>query len=223
MQYLLSIASELITWMDGFVPSPRITLAVLRKLDYCFASLLVGQDLDTHETLPGFEAGSTSSRRRVGLSRTDMVRCRSIAEQSRVAVVDVFRRGPPDPLDENGRRPGRFRNASDPHAYQLDREGTVGTEASTLQGDDGSARETAAEPTDDDDTTLMDSEEGDYEEDADGDDEDDDDDDDVQMGVARVYEHTLVKLGELLGDQPGGIGGHEPHCMYRDGENDDEY
>ncbi|KIH86885.1 hypothetical protein SPBR_08544 [Sporothrix brasiliensis 5110] len=226
VQYLLSIASELIAWMEGFPPSPRATLALLRKLDYCFASLLVGEDLETRETLPGFEGGSTNSYRRVGLSRTDMVRCRSIAEQTRMVVVDVFRRGPPDPLDEmnanntNPLRSGRSRAAQEPgQRRREDREGTVGTEASsTVQGEETDAeRETTAEPTDDDATTLADE--------GDDDDASDDDVSDVQMSVARVYEFTLVKLGQALGDQPARIGDFEPpgDRMVLEDENDDEY
>ncbi|KAL1891296.1 hypothetical protein Sste5346_007756 [Sporothrix stenoceras] len=218
VQYLLNIASELITWMDGFKPSPRATLALLRKLDYCFASLLIGEDLETHETLPGFEGGgNTTNFRRAGLSRTDMVRCRSIAEQSRVAVMDMFQRGPPDPFDENNNSNRRRRQ---------DREGTVGTEASTAQGEDTDMeRETTAEPTDDDATTLADATEDD--EDEYENDDDDDINEDTQMGVARVYENTLVKLGEVLGDQPGRIGDFEPPVpdggMVFEDENDDEY
>lgn len=226
VQYLLNIASELITWMDGFKPSPKATLSLLKKLDYCFASLLIGEDLETHETLPGFAGGgNTVSFKRVGLSRTDMVRCRSIAEQSRVAVVDVFQRGPPDPLDENGTRRSGHRQRRD------HREGTVGTEASTVQGEDTDMeRETTAEPTDDDATTLADATEDDEEEEGDiyeNDDDDDDINEDTQMGVARVYENTLVKLGEVLGDQPGRIGDFEPPApdggMVFEDENDDEY
>ncbi|CAK7208771.1 hypothetical protein SBRCBS47491_000207 [Sporothrix bragantina] len=224
VQYLLNIASELITWMDGFAPSPRATLAILRKLDYCFASLLIGEDFDTHEVLPGFETGGSTSNRRVGLSRTDMVRCRSIAEQSRIAVVDVFRRGPPDPLDENDPL-SRPRNNN---TRRSEREGTVGTEASTLQGDDTEdGRETTAEPTDDDATTLADETEEDIDDYPNDDYDDDDIAGDTQMGVARVYENTLVKLGEVLGDQPGRIGDFEPQSMDLDNsledENDDEY
>lgn len=218
VQYLLNIASELVTWMDGFKPSPRATLALLQKLDYCFASLLIGEDLETHETLPGFGAGGNS---RAGLSRTDMVRCRSIAEQSRVAVVDVFQRGPPDPLDENlGRRNGNRRRE--------EREGTVGTvttetSSTVLNSETEGDRETTAETTDDDATTL----DGADDEDMDVNDDDDDFNEDTQMGVARVYENTLVKLGEVLGDQPGRIGDFEPAAggdsMAFEDENDDEY
>lgn len=193
--------------MDGFAPSPRATLSLLRKLDYCFASLLGGEDLETKEVLPGFERGGL----RAGLSRTDMVRCRSIAEQSRIATVDVFQRGPPDPLDEND---SYYHSQARPS--RADREGTAGTEASTVER--GEDRETTAEPTDDDATTS-----GDNYDDGDEDDDDDDDiDGDVQMGVARVYEFTLVKLGEVLGNQHGRIGDFEPPSMALDDENDDE-
>ncbi|CAK7568195.1 MAG: hypothetical protein SEPTF4163_006179 [Sporothrix epigloea] len=223
VQYLLSIANELITWINGFKPSPRATLDILRKLDFCFASLLIGEDLETHETLPGFEQGGSTNNRRVGLSRTDIVRCRSIAEQSRIAVVDVFRRGPPDPLDDEGAITSYPRSS---YALRTDREGTVNTEASTLQGDDlDDGCETTAEPTDEDATTLA----GETDDDDDGFPdgyEDNEINEDIQMGVARVYENTLVKLGEIIGEMPGRIGDFETVRMDvsdLEDENDDEY
>ncbi|CAK7269892.1 hypothetical protein SEPCBS57363_003830 [Sporothrix epigloea] len=221
VQYLLSIANELITWMDGFKPSPRATLNILRKLDFCFASLLIGEDLETHETLPGFEQGGSTNNRRVGLSRTDIVRCRSIAEQSRIAVVDVFRRGPPDPLDDEGAVTFYPRSNC---VLRTDREGTANTDASTLQGDDvDDGCEKTAEPTDDDATTLAEE----TDDDDDGYPVDYEDNEDMQMGVARVYENTLIKSGEILGELPGRIGDFAPGRMDvsddLEEENDDEY
>ncbi|CAK7269875.1 hypothetical protein SEPCBS119000_003794 [Sporothrix epigloea] len=220
VQYLLSIANEFITWLNGFQPSPRATLDILRKLDFCFASLLIGEDLETHETLPGFETGGNTSNRRVGLSRTDIVRCRSIAEQSRIAVVDVFRRGPPDPLDESEIAHHSRRDS----AWRAVRQGTVTTDASTIQGDDTDLGR-IDEHTDDDDTTLADESEDDR--DGFSNDYDDESNEDMQMGIARVYENTLTKLGEILGDPPSRIGDFAPENMcvndsFED-ENDDEY
>ncbi|KAM7191617.1 hypothetical protein V8F20_009224 [Naviculisporaceae sp. PSN 640] len=83
--YLLNIASELNEWVTSFPPSPVETFAVLRKLDHCFASLLAGHDIETKEVLPGFENGL-----RAGMSRTDMVRCKSTTESTRVLIVDVM-------------------------------------------------------------------------------------------------------------------------------------
>ncbi|KAH6842342.1 hypothetical protein B0I37DRAFT_381711 [Chaetomium sp. MPI-CAGE-AT-0009] len=84
---LLSISSEFNTWMLGFPPSPDHIFPLLRKLDHCFASLLSGEDIVTHEPLPGFENGLRS-----GMSPTDMVRCRSTALNARTVVMAVLGR-----------------------------------------------------------------------------------------------------------------------------------
>ncbi|CAI4215022.1 unnamed protein product [Parascedosporium putredinis] len=57
IQILLRIASEFTEYVPAFAPEPDATLRLLRKLDHCFASLAIGQDLITMEALPGFEAG----------------------------------------------------------------------------------------------------------------------------------------------------------------------
>jgi hypothetical protein len=137
------VANEFTTWVTSFAPSPIATFSVLRKLDHCFASLLAGEDIDTKETLPGFENGL-----RGGMSRTDMVRCKSVLELTRVLIVDVMSRGDPDDEEE----------------YQEGRE----TESAPEDGANGSNWE--------------------------------DDDDTLHMDMARVYENTLVKLGEVLED-----------------------
>lgn len=59
---------------------------MLRKMDHALASLLVGKDVGTGEALPGLEEEGS------GMSRTDMVRCKSIVEQTRVVVVEVMGR-----------------------------------------------------------------------------------------------------------------------------------
>lgn len=54
-------------------------------MDHAFASLLQGEDVDTREILPGFERGMKG-----GMSRTDMVRCRSLVEATRVQIVEIM-------------------------------------------------------------------------------------------------------------------------------------
>jgi hypothetical protein len=151
---LLNIASEFNTWVAAFPPAPSATFSILHKLDRCFASLLTGEDIETHETLPGFENGPRS-----GMSRTDMVRCKSTVLHSRILIVDVMNK---EPEEEGG--------AED------------GTEDTEQTGDEseGSGLDGPAKPG----FSLW----------------DDGDDDDVYMDVARVYENTLVKLGETLGE-----------------------
>ncbi|PHH92678.1 hypothetical protein CDD83_6096 [Cordyceps sp. RAO-2017] len=83
--FLLKLASDFTQYVRSFPPAPRATFALLRKLDHCFASLLCGQDIDTKESLPGFENGL-----RGGMSVTDMVRCRSLVEQTRVLMMEIL-------------------------------------------------------------------------------------------------------------------------------------
>lgn len=151
--HLLNIAGELTTWMTSFAPSPPATFSVLRKLDHCFASLLSGRDIESKEPLPGFENGVGA-----GMSRTDMVRCKSLVEQTRVLVVDIMNKEP-----EYEERDG------------MDQE------------DDGAetGNETETETTATGNFT---------------DSNWDDDDDALHMDVARVYENTIVQLGEVLGE-----------------------
>lgn len=54
-------------------------------MDHAFASMLKGQDITSGESLPGFDNG-----RRSGMSRTDMVRCKSLVEATRVQIVEVM-------------------------------------------------------------------------------------------------------------------------------------
>ncbi|KAK3486817.1 uncharacterized protein B0T23DRAFT_407719 [Neurospora hispaniola] len=161
--YLLNIASEFTTWLEGFPPSPAATFALLRKLDHCFASLLFGYDIDTKETLPGFENGL-----RAGLSRTDMVRCKSVIERTRVLVVEVMAK---EPADE-------------------DPDGDTGGQGIQTPKPDN---DTEAEAESDRLPEMSDFDDGD----------DDDEDELLHMNVAQVYENTLVKLGEILGDGGG--------------------
>lgn len=135
--YLLNIALAVTTYLSAFPPAPHATFALLRKLDYAFASLVRGSDLESGEVLPGFEGG------RRGLSRTDMVRCKSLVESTRVLVVDVMSK----------EREDESRNEAE-------------TETET-ENDEGEG-------------------DGDWEE------------DDIDMNVARVYEKSIVELGQAL-------------------------
>ncbi|RYP93608.1 hypothetical protein DL770_000240 [Monosporascus sp. CRB-9-2] len=83
--YLINVAHSLTTYLASFAPAPRPTFALLQKLDHCFASLLVGRDVKTRDQLPGFQRGLGG-----GLSRTDMVRLKSIADETRMLVAVVM-------------------------------------------------------------------------------------------------------------------------------------
>ncbi|KAL1875400.1 hypothetical protein Daus18300_003139 [Diaporthe australafricana] len=156
--YLLNIANEFTEWVTKFSPQPEPLFTILNKLDYCFASLLAGQDIDTQETLPGFESGI-----RGVITKTDMVRCKSIVEQTRVVIVDVMSKQP----DENVE--------SDDSATEDDTEKEI-TEAET----DTEGNFSAAESSGFVDPNW------------------EDPDDELYMDVARVYEKTLVQLGEVM-------------------------
>ncbi|KOS20008.1 hypothetical protein ESCO_005742 [Escovopsis weberi] len=95
--FLLKLASDFTQYVRSFPPSPRATFELLRKLDHCFASLLRGQDVDTCETLPGFENGLA----RAGMTTTDMVRCRSLVGQTRFLMVELMSMGEMDDEDED--------------------------------------------------------------------------------------------------------------------------
>ncbi|KAK0707877.1 hypothetical protein B0H67DRAFT_496310 [Lasiosphaeris hirsuta] len=156
--YLLNIAGDFNTWITDLPASPTATFSALRKLDHCFASLLSGKDIETNEPLPGFENGL-----RAGMSKTDMVRCKSLVEQTRVLVVDVMGQ---QPDEEDGVEEVE-------HAWTPD---TADEAESEPEGPDGRPKDFL-----------------------------DDDEERYHMDVARVYERTLVALGEALG-AGGGVG-----------------
>ena len=85
--YLLNVAGVVGDYVGAFAPEPQPTLSLLRKLDFAFACLLEGKDMDTGESLPGFEKGIAA-----GLSRTDMVRLKSLAEGTRIHILEVLSR-----------------------------------------------------------------------------------------------------------------------------------
>lgn len=93
--FLLKMASDFTQYVRSFPPSSKASFDLLHKLDHCFASLLSGQDIETNETLPGFENGL-----RAGMTTTDMVRCRSLVEQTRVLMVEVMSSGEQEEEEE---------------------------------------------------------------------------------------------------------------------------
>lgn len=151
--FLLKTASDFTQYVRSFAPSPRATFELLRKLDHCFASLLRGQDIDSKEALPGFENGL-----RAGMTTTDMVRCRSLVEQTRVLMVEIL---------------------------------------SSADGEDDEEEEDVAE----DSTDL--GEESAAEGFGVGDFGWDIDEERLHMDATRIYENTIVQLGERLGDPLG--------------------
>ena len=92
--FLLKLGSDFTQYVRSFPPSPKASFDLLGKLDHCFSSLLAGRDVTSHESLPGFDNGL-----RAGMTTTDMVRCRSLVEQTRFLMVEVLS-GVPDDEDE---------------------------------------------------------------------------------------------------------------------------
>ena len=147
-------------YIRPFPPSPKSTFELLAKLDRCFASLLVGEDIYTHDPLPGFENGL-----RAGMTTTDMVRCRSLVEQTRVLVVEVMSNCTGNEEEEE---------------EEDDDDTVMGTDAET---------ETDAESGYASNSTRWGI--------------DDDDDDELGLDAAKIYEQTIIRLNERLGDPLG--------------------
>ncbi|KAI1463912.1 uncharacterized protein F4812DRAFT_226608 [Daldinia caldariorum] len=82
--YLLNVALAFNTYLPSFPPSPAPTFALLKKLDHCFASLLIGRDIKSGDSLPGFQGNGR------GLTRTDMVRCKSLVDETRMLVAMIM-------------------------------------------------------------------------------------------------------------------------------------
>ncbi|KAI9719251.1 MAG: hypothetical protein M1812_003581 [Candelaria pacifica] len=150
--YLLSLALLTTSYLPAFPPAPRTMFRLLRKVDFAFASLLQGRDIDTGDSLSGFEGGSAR------VSTTEKVRIKGLVERTRVSVVEVMRNGEIEEEEE----------------------------------EDGTAAETGGEETED-----MDLDEGFEALGADR----------WEMEIARVYDRTLVELGETMGGEAVGGGG----------------
>lgn len=119
---------------------------VLGKLDYAFASLIQGCDLDSGDLLPGCERGSV-------VSVTAKVRIKSLVERTRVVVVESM--------------------SSGEYAFE---DSEIDTEGETDVDEDMDAVDFDAAT-------------------------------DFDMDIARVYDRTLVELGDTLGGPAIGITG----------------
>ncbi|KAK0933464.1 hypothetical protein LTR29_014981 [Friedmanniomyces endolithicus] len=84
--YLIHLALVLADVVSGIPLSARSLFGCLGKMDRCFASLIQGRDVESGETLPGFEG-------RRGVSGTEKVRIRSLVERTRVGVLEAFKKG----------------------------------------------------------------------------------------------------------------------------------
>ena len=112
---------------------------LLEKLDIAFASLLQGRDVESGGTLPGFETGR-------GVTGTERVRIKSVADNSRVAVVHL--------MSQENTLPEVERDDLESMESSMDEDAF----------DDDRSREN-----------------------------------DFAMSVARVYDRTIVELGDQLG------------------------
>lgn len=74
------------SYIPDFPFRPKATFSLLKKLDFVFASLLLGHDAETGAPLSGFD-----TRRNI-VSMTEKVRIKSIAESCRVTVVEALER-----------------------------------------------------------------------------------------------------------------------------------
>jgi hypothetical protein len=71
------------TYLPDYPFSPGATFRLLKKLDISFASLILGENVETGAPLSGFE-----SQRQV-VSMTEKVRIKGIAEMGRIVIVEV--------------------------------------------------------------------------------------------------------------------------------------
>lgn len=145
--YLINIALLVQGVVQGMPPSPRHLFRLLGKLDFAFASLLQGRDVDSGERLPGFVGR--------GMSGTEKVRIRSLVERTRLDVVEAFKRGEfeDEPYEESNTGVDT----------DTDMEGQL-----ILEGDDHEQRT--------------------------------EEDESFDMQIARVYDRTVVELGDTLAE-----------------------
>ena len=115
--YLLTIALTVCTYITSFTFAPRQTFYILQKLDLAFSSLLQGRNVETGDTLPGFEGG------RAKVSTTEKVRIKGLVERTRVAVVEISGKG------------GNGDDESGMGATETDSEDGFATDADTLMED----------------------------------------------------------------------------------------
>ena len=129
--FLFKLSSDFTQYVRSFPPSPKASFDLLGKLDHCFSSLLSGKDVDSGESLPGFENGL-----RGGMTTTDMIRCRSLVEQSRLLMVEVLSKqgeGAGDDEDED-------EDDEDEDESETDNDTGYHTESTTTGGPNGAVR-----------------------------------------------------------------------------------
>ncbi|RHZ66939.1 hypothetical protein CDV55_102644 [Aspergillus turcosus] len=114
--YMISLAVLVNSYLPDFPFSPKPTFRLLRKLDAVFASLLLGEDVESGAPLSGFE------NNRNLISMTEKVRIKSIAETCRVAVVEA-REKDKSVVGEEGDE-----NSSDDEDEDMDGDGAFVTE-----------------------------------------------------------------------------------------------
>lgn len=152
--YLINIALLVQSVVQGMPPSPRTLFRLLGKLDFAFASLLQGRDVESGERLPGFEGR--------GVSGTEKVRIRSLVERTRLDVLEAFKRGDfeDEPFEEE--------------EEVLDTDTDMALEGElVLEGDHHEQRT--------------------------------EEDESFDMQIARVYDRTVVELGDSLAEPNIGI------------------
>lgn len=156
--YLISIGLLLGNIVQGMPASAKALFASLGKLDFAFASLMVGRDVESGEALPGFEAGG----RKGVVSGTEKVRIRSLVERTRVGVVEAFKKG----------------------EFELDGE----------DEDESEGKMDVDTETDGEGGLVLE-----------GDDHDEEPEDSLDMQIARVYDRTMVELGDSLEEPNIGV------------------
>ncbi|KAI9848297.1 MAG: hypothetical protein M1837_000561 [Sclerophora amabilis] len=146
--YLLSLALLLTSYLPSFPPAPKPMFRSLHKLDFAFSSLLQGRNVDSGESLPGFESGRA-------VTMTEKVRIKSLVERTRVLVVDLMRNA--DEMEEEVE------------------ENTTGDDEDDDEDDDEGVSTGVRDEVDMDEADKW------------------------NMEIARVYDRTVVELGDTLG------------------------
>lgn len=113
---MISLAVLVNSYLPDFPFSPKPTFRLLRKLDSVFASLLLGEDVESGAPLSGFENNPNL------ISMTEKVRIKSIAETCRVAVVEAKE------SDKSKAGEEHDENSSDDEDEDEDEDGVYGTE-----------------------------------------------------------------------------------------------
>lgn len=184
--YLLNLAVLSAEFLPLFKTTSRSLHAafrILSKLDYAFASLLTGLDLNTGEPLPGFEGGRT-------VSTTDKVRLKGIVERTRLIIVRVT----------NEEVTSSEFDEEDWHQAQNE-----DTKNELMQLDNKDETYPTADPSVSDTTVVFEGFENNHDDTEDEAEEDDKDEHWERTKISSVYKKTIDELGDVLGGPPIGI------------------